>query len=495
MTHDPRADAAAPLEERLAAYLDGELDAEQTRAIEELLASDPEVRRRLRAMERTWELLDELKTPPAADDRFTRTTLEMVAVAAREDVAKLRAAVPRRRWALAAGLGAALAAGFLAVALPGAWANRRLLQDLPVLEHLEEYRLIDSMEFLRALAEKPWFSAEEEASGGGTAPAAIKWPADLAGRRQMLDNLAPASKEQLLAASRRFDDLSSERRRRMRDLHEALENDPNGEHLRRVAGRYAEWVKTLPLFSRAELDESAPADRLAWIEKQWKDEQVREGVRRLWGRDFQALLRWMNEYVRRREDELLARLPEAERKRLAEGTESDRRRALLWEVWSGRGAPGPRNPPAISDEELASLRAALSAELQERLNQWSPNEQRRYIAGWARQTLGMRMARPPLSPVDDKELIVFFENLPPADRDRLLNLSGSEMQRQLQLWYRQRNRPSEGPNDFRPGDGKGRRFGPPGGPLGPGPLGEPMNFSPPDGPDEKHSSAVKESNR
>ena len=38
-----------------------------SRRIEEVLAADPEVRRRLQAMERTWELLDELEEAPAGE--------------------------------------------------------------------------------------------------------------------------------------------------------------------------------------------------------------------------------------------------------------------------------------------------------------------------------------------------------------------------------------------------------------------------------------------
>ena len=98
------------------AYLDGELDAEQSRRIEERAAAEPDTRRMLEELDRTWHMLDELDAPPTSED-FTRTTLEMVALAAVEDVEKAKAQRPRRRlraglWA-AAGLIAAAAAGFL----------------------------------------------------------------------------------------------------------------------------------------------------------------------------------------------------------------------------------------------------------------------------------------------------------------------------------------------------------------------------------------------
>ncbi len=73
---------ATPPDEQLVAYLDGELDPESSRHIEELLASDAQVRRRLQEMERTWDLLDDLDAAPAGN-QLAQSTLEMVAVAAR----------------------------------------------------------------------------------------------------------------------------------------------------------------------------------------------------------------------------------------------------------------------------------------------------------------------------------------------------------------------------------------------------------------------------
>ena len=71
--------------------------------------ADPEVRRRLQSLERTWDLLDQLDLTGLGEP-FTRTTLEMVAVAAGEAPARGRRR-RRRRWcarARACGTAAAL---------------------------------------------------------------------------------------------------------------------------------------------------------------------------------------------------------------------------------------------------------------------------------------------------------------------------------------------------------------------------------------------------
>lgn len=164
MSQQP-ANADASIEERLVAYLDGELSADAGRQVEEMLAGDPKVRQTLQGLDRTWELLDQLETPQAAEN-FTRSTLEMVAVAAAEDTERSRIEASRsrrRRWVIVGGsLLAASVAGFLVVG-EALWPdpNRKLIDDLPVLENLDEYRQIDDVQFLRTLHEQGVFAEEE----------------------------------------------------------------------------------------------------------------------------------------------------------------------------------------------------------------------------------------------------------------------------------------------------------------------------------------------
>lgn len=159
----PGAAAPASLEEELVAYLDGELDDEASRRIEQLLAADPKVRAALQGLERSWQLLDVLdRVEP--DEGFTRTTMEMVALAAEEDLQKQQAEIPgrrRRQWLVGgASLLAAAAAGFLAVVFLRPDPNEQLLRDLPVLENLDQYRQVDDIEFLWLLDKSGLFSEE-----------------------------------------------------------------------------------------------------------------------------------------------------------------------------------------------------------------------------------------------------------------------------------------------------------------------------------------------
>ncbi len=151
------------LEEQLVAYLDGELDEQQTARIEQLLAADPKVRESLLRLDRAWSLLERLDQV-RLDDRFTRSTLEMVAVAAEDEVRRWERELPRqqrRRW-LARGVGllAASAAGFAMVALVRPDPDKSLLQDLPVLEDLDELRQVDDIKFLQLLYEEGLFAKD-----------------------------------------------------------------------------------------------------------------------------------------------------------------------------------------------------------------------------------------------------------------------------------------------------------------------------------------------
>ena len=101
----------------------------------------------------------------------------MVAVAAADDARRVVAEAPRRRrrrWLL--GAAAALAAGvagFLVVTALAPNPNRQLLSDLPLLEHLDEYRQVDNLDYLRLLAREKRFNEER----GEEAPRSRnRWP-------------------------------------------------------------------------------------------------------------------------------------------------------------------------------------------------------------------------------------------------------------------------------------------------------------------------------
>ena len=153
------------LEADLIAYLDGELDTEATHQLEERLSEDADLRRRLQQHQAAWDLLDELPNP-RVDERFAQTTVEMVAGSAKDEVDQAQHRAGRRRrvvWLLGCSLTLAAAiGGYALTTLVTSLPNRRLVEDLPVLENLDAYRHAEDIEFLRALQSEGLFTVEAE---------------------------------------------------------------------------------------------------------------------------------------------------------------------------------------------------------------------------------------------------------------------------------------------------------------------------------------------
>ncbi len=449
-------------DEQLVAYLDGEMDAAAARQLEAHLADDDQLRRRLYQFDHTWQLLDQLETDAAGRD-FTRTTLEMVAAADQAD--RQRAAAPSRRVRRAALVFAVLAAagmaGFLAVAAVRPNPNRRLLEDLPVLENLEPYRAIDSLDFLAALHEAGLFSepAATAAAQPG-APVPVYSPA-AAGKR--IEAMSPVEKDQLRRRQEQFATLDAAEQTRLRLLAGGLAAAPGAEALQTVAANYYQWLKELPPIARAELLELAPQPRVEQIESLLR-RQAAERVKRLGPNDAQALRDWLSGLS----DRMIEALPEPAQARIRQESDPQRRRAAVFMfLQASRSSEGARRPidEVLDERDLAALRAKLQEPTRLELQRHPVPEQWRMVKDWipqiARHRFAGRGPRGLLPELEERGLAEFFENeLDDSELDRLLALPAGEMQRELQRLYLQRGQPGPVPGFRRPGlPGQGPRSG------------------------------------
>ena len=161
-------DKREQIQEELTAYLDGELNVEARRKVEERLSRDSSYRSELNRLQKAWDLLDTL---PRANvgEQFTTTTLEMAAVAAAEEdtaVARPSKAIERRlSWMLAGGSLAALVAGYFIGHARWRSPNEALLRDLTVIENLDAYREVQEIEFLRGLSQEKLFDEGSQRGG------------------------------------------------------------------------------------------------------------------------------------------------------------------------------------------------------------------------------------------------------------------------------------------------------------------------------------------
>ena len=150
-------------QEELVAYLDGELEPAAVRQVEDRLTTDAQYRRLLQSLERSWDLLDDL--PQATtDDKFTQTTMEMVAVKAAEEVQQAKATSrgangSRIFGGLLVGIAVGIA-GFVGVSYWLDRENRALIEDFSVIDRIDLYDKVDDIEFLLMLEQEDLFSRE-----------------------------------------------------------------------------------------------------------------------------------------------------------------------------------------------------------------------------------------------------------------------------------------------------------------------------------------------
>ncbi|HEX5105163.1 MAG TPA: zf-HC2 domain-containing protein [Pirellulaceae bacterium] len=151
------------IDQEIVAYLDGELDPAAAARVERQMAENPRYSARLNQLQKAWDLLDTLG-PSEADDNFTHSTVAMVALKAQDEVQGKDEAASRRQrltWAALAGLAMAAAIGaYVVVDRQLNSENRELVRDLPVIERVDEYRNVESVEFLQELQKEGLFAAE-----------------------------------------------------------------------------------------------------------------------------------------------------------------------------------------------------------------------------------------------------------------------------------------------------------------------------------------------
>ncbi|NMC21869.1 MAG: hypothetical protein GYA33_15780, partial [Thermogutta sp.] len=164
VTHNDDPSRLEELREELVAYLDGELSPDETARIEERIARDPQLRRELDYLAKTWDWLDALARP-SVDEEFTRTTIELVAASARNEAEQVRREAPRRatlEWVFG-GLAAALlaAAGFLTASALWTNPNQWLLENYSLIQNQDFYRRGESPAYLELLDQSGVFDSAE----------------------------------------------------------------------------------------------------------------------------------------------------------------------------------------------------------------------------------------------------------------------------------------------------------------------------------------------
>lgn len=148
----------------LTAYLDGELNEAEAHALATKLTQSVSARREKDALERTWELLEHLPRPKAPED-FTARTVSQASTKGALDDRLVDVAGRSMRVAVRVLIAAAVmlfTVGTSYAVTRWVWPDpsSRLVRELPVAEHLDEYREVGSFDFLKQLDELPAFNED-----------------------------------------------------------------------------------------------------------------------------------------------------------------------------------------------------------------------------------------------------------------------------------------------------------------------------------------------
>ncbi|HEY1785253.1 MAG TPA: hypothetical protein VGG30_06870, partial [Pirellulales bacterium] len=285
--------------DELIAYLDGELDPTSSQKVEERLKHDPAYRQALTVYERSWDMLDQLPRS-TVDENFTRSTLQMVSLAAADEQQQRPAAgrFDRRQWGTVVLVAiAALALGYAGGRTVWPDPNRELLQDLPVLEDLDLYEQAGSIDFLRRLADTGLFG--DEAGQVKPTPGLVV-PESPADRRAEIERMAPAEREHLARKLERFDAYSTDKEYVLRQIHESLNHEADGKPLREVLIRYHEWLETLMSSVRDDLNdlpEDQRIDRIGQLKHQQAERRKQEVKEAPTEQDLNAIIAWFEDFA------------------------------------------------------------------------------------------------------------------------------------------------------------------------------------------------------
>ena len=281
MTSNLPPDDPTPDDPDLIAYLDGELDADESRTVETQLAGDAGTRLKAEEYKKTYDLLDYLPKPEPSQSFTARTLTKLQPVLAPSPTGSAPSLstsgtlpAPRAKlwpefllWSVA--LVAIGGAGYFGHLLAQPYLNppretEKFDQaDLPLIHDLPLYTGVDDLDYLRHLREADLFDDDPPPVAPGT-------PADGGSEKVSL-----AEQQKLIS---QFQSYSAARRQQLRTLHKQLEELPAKERapLHRTLEAYAVWLDRVPDAPRKEILTAANgADRFEAVlrvrERLWRE--------------------------------------------------------------------------------------------------------------------------------------------------------------------------------------------------------------------------------
>ena len=263
-------------------------------------------------------------------------------------------------------------------------------------------------------------------------------------RRERIDKMTAVEKEALQRKETRFRSLSPEEQQRLRSMHSEVTQAPDGAELQQIMVRYYAWLRTLPPGQRKDILSLPPDERLTRIKKILEIQSIERFKRlartKLEDRDVPVIKAWIDDFMERHKDELIAALPEQQRMQI----EDNRRPGHPGGGWKFfamgvllQGDGKVSLSPLAIPEEIADLKKKLSPSARDLLeNETDPDRQTLMIHSWVQAAQFSDFVRRYMKPVNNDELMRFLqEEASDVEREELEGLTAEQARREAERMY------------------------------------------------------------
>ncbi len=249
----------------LLAWLDEELSIEERTAIEKKIQESPELRQKMEELKDTWKMLGTLETDPASP-LLLKSTMEIVALSAQEEIKKKEKILRRKRLVLTLSF-----IGIFGVAIfLGHWLVSKVVPDpltqmkknVPFILWLDQLDSTENFSFLLQLKDSGMFDDEvfqnlvtmesdnaedQDYSNNNTSMITTAYPLGIPIEDITADKI---DFTKLLADNNfhrlelKYNRLSNERRKALRSLYDQIEHSADRSILYRTMDNYYTWMRS-----------------------------------------------------------------------------------------------------------------------------------------------------------------------------------------------------------------------------------------------------------
>ena len=241
------------LDELLVAYLDGELPPEERVVLETRLGRDESLRKRLRTLQRGWDMLDELPmaTPSAI---LLESTIRMAAMEASEgkpsiDGSKTNGWLKSKRLWISLITLLCLGIGVAGARIRERQQFRLQLAQLPMAMHVDAYLNATDVSMMRTLLQLPqWKKTVEIAERFGEWDFSLQQQIDQATvsqRNHLLQELPIEHQQVVMQSWQRFERLEPAAKTLVLETAQRVSEQTDSADLLETMDRFARWRETL----------------------------------------------------------------------------------------------------------------------------------------------------------------------------------------------------------------------------------------------------------